>query len=71
MTRARKSRRHSEGCARIGTRGGARVGFSMVSTAVKRSFNGVARRTSRVKVLEGHPAPLEGGIVGATGGGAF
>ena len=30
----------------------------MVSTAVKRSFNGVARRTSRVKVLEGPPAPL-------------
>ena len=30
----------------------------MVSTAVKRSFNGVARRTSGVKVLEGHPAPL-------------
>ena len=55
--RARR-RRHSEARARIGTRGGARVAFGTVSTTVMRSFNGVARRTSRVKVLSDHPALL-------------
>ena len=42
--------------ARIGTRGGVRVAFGTVSTTVMRSFNGVARRTSPVKVLSG-PQP--------------
>ena len=55
--RARR-KRHSEERARIGTRGGARVAFGTVSTTVMRSlsFNGVARRTSPVKVLSG-PQP--------------
>ena len=51
-----RRKRHSEERARIGTRGGARVAFGTVSTTVMRSFNGVARRTSRVKVLSG-PQP--------------
>ena len=37
--------------ARIGLRGGERVGFGTVSTTVARSFNGEARSSSQVKVL--------------------
>ena len=44
--RARR-KRHSEERARIGTRGGARVGFGTVSTTVYRSPNAVARRRRR------------------------
>ena len=58
FSRARERRRHSEARARIGTRGGVRVAFGTVSTVVKRSFNGVARGSGRVKVLGGHPALL-------------
>ena len=42
--------------ARIGLRGGERVGIDTLSTTVARSFNGDARRSSRVKVLVDHHA---------------
>ena len=44
FSRARERRRHSEAGARIGTRGGVRVAFGTVPTAVKRSFNGAWER---------------------------
>ena len=47
-------RRHISSRARIGLRGGERVGIGTVSTTVARSFNGNARSSSQVKVLVGH-----------------
>ena len=47
-------RRHISSRARIGLRGGERVGVGTVSTTVARSFNGNARSSSQVKVLVGH-----------------
>ena len=47
-------KRHISSRARIGLRGGERVGVGTVSTTVARFFNGDARRSSRVKVLVGH-----------------
>ena len=49
-------KRHISSRARIGLRGGERVGVSTVSTTVARSFNGDARSNSQVKVLVGHQA---------------
>ena len=47
-------RRNISSRARIGLRGGERVGIGTVSTTVARSFNGNARSSSQVKVLVGH-----------------
>ena len=49
-------KRHISSRARIGLRGGERVGISTVSTTVARFFNGNARSSSQVKVLVGHQA---------------
>ena len=47
-------KRHISSRARIGMRGGERVGIDTASTTVARSFNSNARSSSRVKVLVGH-----------------
>ena len=47
-------KRHISSRARIGLRGGERVGVSTVSTKVARSFNANARSGHRVKVPVGH-----------------
>ena len=49
-------KRHISSRARIGLRGGERVGVSTVSTTVARFFNGDARSNSQVKVLVDHQA---------------
>ena len=49
-------KRHISSRARIGLRGGERVGISTVSTTVARFFNDNARSSSRAKVLVGHQA---------------
>ena len=49
-------KRHISSRARIGMRGGERVGIDTASTTVARSFNSNARSSSRVKVLVGHRA---------------
>ena len=46
--------RHISSRARIGLRGGERVGIGTVSTTVARFFNDNVRSSSRVKVLVGH-----------------
>ena len=56
FSRAPRMRRHISSRARIGLRGGERVGIGTVSTTVARFFNGNARSSSRVKVLVGHQA---------------
>ena len=53
---APRMKRHTSSRARIGLRGGKRVGVSTVSTMVARFFNGNARSSSRAKVLVGHQA---------------
>ena len=55
-SQASRMKRHISSRARIGLRGGERVGISTVSTTVKRSFNGNARSSSQVKVLARHQA---------------
>ena len=57
-------KRHISSRARIGLRGGERVGVGAVSTTVARFFNGDARRSSRVKVMVGH---RHGSLVAAFG----
>ena len=47
-------KRHISSRARIGLRGGERVGIGTVSTPVASFFNGNALSSSRVKVLVGH-----------------
>ena len=47
-------KRHISSRARIGLRGGERVGIGTVSTTEARSFNGNSRSSSQVKVLVGH-----------------
>ena len=49
-------KRHISSRARIGLRGGERVGVSTVSTTVARFFNGNARSNSQAKVLVSHQA---------------
>ena len=49
-------KRHISSRARIGLRGGERVGIDTASTTVARSFNSNARSNSQVKVLDGHQA---------------
>ena len=49
-------KRHFSSRTRIGLRGGERVGIDTLSTTVARSFNGDARRSSRVKILVDHHA---------------
>ena len=56
LSQAPRMKRHISARARIGLRGGERVGIGTVSTTVARFFNGDARRSSQVKVLEGHQA---------------
>ena len=56
FSQASRMKRHISSRARIGLRGGERVGISTVSTTVARSFNGNARSSSQVKVLVGHQA---------------
>ena len=46
-------KRHISSRARIGLRGGERVGVSTVSTTVARFFNGNALSSSQAKVLVG------------------
>ena len=53
---APRMKRHISARARIGLRGGERVGISTVSTTVARFFNGNARSSSQVKVLARHQA---------------
>jgi hypothetical protein len=54
LSQAPTMKRHISSRARIGLRGGERVGIGTVSTTVARSFNGNARSSSQVKVLVGH-----------------
>ena len=56
LSQAPRMKRHISSRARIGLRGGERVGISTVSTTVAVFFNGDARSSSRVKVLVGHQA---------------
>mgnify|MGYP006974861802 CR=1 FL=1 len=49
-------KRHISSRARIGLRGGERVGVSTVSTTVARFFNGNAHSSSQVKVKVDHHA---------------
>ena len=56
FSQASRMKRHISSRARIGLRGGERVGISTVSTTVARFFNGNARSSSQVKVLVGHQA---------------
>ena len=49
-------KRHISSRARIGLRGGERVGIDTASTTVARSFNSNARSNSQVKVLVSHQA---------------
>ena len=56
LSQAPRMKRHISSRARIGLRGGERVGVSTVSTTVARSFNGEARSSSQVKVLVDHHA---------------
>ena len=56
LSQAPRMKRHISSRARIGLRGGERVGISTVSTTVARFFNGNARSSSQVKVLVGHQA---------------
>ena len=49
-------KRHISSRARIGLRGGERVGIGTVSITVARTFNSNARISSQVKVLVGHQA---------------
>ena len=53
---APRMKRHISSRARIGLRGGERVGVSTVSTTVARSFNGNVLSSSQAKVLVGHQA---------------
>ena len=53
LSQAPRMKRHISSRARIGLRGGERVGIGTVSTTVARFFNGNARSSSRVKVLVG------------------
>ena len=56
LSRAPRMKRHISARARIGLRGGERVGVGTVSTTVARSFNVDARSRSQVKVLVDHQA---------------
>ena len=56
FSQASRMKRHISSRARIGLRGGERVGISTVSNTVARFFNGNARSSSQVKVLVGHQA---------------
>ena len=56
LSRAPMMKRHISSRARIGLRGGERVGIDTVPTTVARSFNGDARSSSQVKVLVDHHA---------------
>ena len=53
---APRMKRHISSRARIGLRGGERVGVGTVSTTVARFFNSNARSSSQVKVLVSHQA---------------
>ena len=55
LSQAPRMKRHISSSARIGLRGGERVGISTVSITVARFFNGNARSSSQVKVLVDHP----------------
>ena len=57
LSRAHVLSRHISARARIGSRSGERVGFHAASTALKRSFNGDARRSSADLLLEGLQPP--------------
>ena len=54
LSQAPRMKRHISSRARIGLRGGERVGIGTVSTTVARSFNSNARSSSQVKVLVSH-----------------
>ena len=56
LSQAPTMKRHISSRARIGLRGGERVGIDTVPTTVARSFNGDARSSSQVKVLVDHHA---------------
>ena len=56
LSQAPRMKRHISPRARIGLRGGEKVGISTASTTVARSFNSNARSSSQVKVLDGHQA---------------
>ena len=56
LSQAPRMKRHISSRARIGLRGGERVGVSTVSTTVARFFNGNALSSSQAKVLVGHQA---------------
>ena len=56
LSQAPRMKRHISSRARIGLRGGERVGIGTASTTVALSFNSNARSSSQVKVLDGHHA---------------
>ena len=56
LSQAPRMKRYISSRARIGLRGGERVGVDTASTTVARSFNSNARSSSQVKVLDGHQA---------------
>ena len=56
LSQAPRMKRHISSRARIGLRGGERVGIGTASITVARSFNSNARSSSQVKVLDGHQA---------------
>ena len=55
LSQAPRMKRHISSRARIGLRGGERVGIDTASTTVARSFNSNVRSSSQVKVLVDHP----------------
>ena len=56
LSQAPRMKRHISSRARIGLRGGERVGIDTASTTVARAFNSNVRSSSQVKVLDSHQA---------------